>query len=68
MALQQKEEQIKTELGDRTGLTICWWNQGALHGKLGDKKKQIMMWQKSIDRNKFIGIPTEKYEKLLTEL
>ncbi|MFC2146615.1 SIR2 family protein [Acidobacteriota bacterium] len=66
--LHKKEETICEELGDRAGLGRTWWNQGLIYNQKRNYKKQIQLWQKSIQINKDIGIPTEKYEKALTEL
>lgn len=68
MELHKKQEKICEELGDRAGLAGCWWNQGSLYGEMNDLKKNIELWQKSIEMNKSIGIPTEKDEKTLKEL
>ena len=68
MVLHKKEETIKKELGDRAGLAITWWNQGNIYNKKGDYKKQAHLWQKSIQINKTMGIPTEEDEKKLAEL
>jgi tetratricopeptide (TPR) repeat protein len=68
MELHKKNEKIKEELGDRSGLARTWWNQGVIHQQNKNYKKQIQLWEKSIQINKEIGIPTEKYEKELAEL
>ncbi len=68
MALQKKEETICEELGDRPGLARTWWNQGLIYEEKKDYKKQAQLWQKSIQINKTMGIPTEEDEKALAEL
>jgi tetratricopeptide (TPR) repeat protein len=68
LKFQKKNEKIKEELGDRAGLAICLWNQGLIHNKKRNYKKQIQLWQKSIQINKEIGIPTTEDEKELAEL
>ena len=68
MTLHKKDEKIKEELGDRAGLAICWWNQGVLQGKQNNPHAQALLWQKAIDTNKTMGIPTEDEEKELKSL
>jgi tetratricopeptide (TPR) repeat protein len=68
MELHKKEEKICEELGDRAGLAVCWWNQGLIYNKRKNYKKQIQLWEKSIQINKEIGIPTIEDEKKLAEL
>jgi len=68
MALQKKQEAICEELGDRAGLAACWWNQGLIYEKQGNPHTQAQLWQKSIDTNKSMGIPTADKEKYLKEL
>ena len=65
MLLYKKEEAICVELGDRAGLARTWWNQGSIYKEKGDHETHIALWKKSIETNKAIGIPTEKYEKAL---
>lgn len=64
----EKCADIYKQVDDRSGLAICLWNQGIIFSKKGNKKKQIELWQKSIDLNKSIGIPTDKYEQELSKL
>jgi len=55
-------------LGDRAGLAICYWNQGLIYAKQNDTKTQLSLWEKSIQINKSMGIPTEEDEKKLAEI
>ena len=68
MVNYKKQEKISEELGDRAGLAICWWNQGLIHEQNKNYKKQIQLWEKSIQFNKEIGIPTTDDEKKLAKL
>jgi tetratricopeptide (TPR) repeat protein len=68
MALHKKEETICEKLGDRAGLARTWWNQGLIYNQKKDYKKQAQLWQKSIQMNQSIGIPTAEDEKALAEL
>ncbi|NIN22921.1 MAG: hypothetical protein GTO56_32985 [Candidatus Aminicenantes bacterium] len=68
MALHKKQETICEELGDRAGLARTWWNQGLIYEEKKEYKKQAQLWQKSIQINKTMGIPTEEQEKALAEL
>jgi tetratricopeptide (TPR) repeat protein len=68
MVNYKKQEKISEELGDRAGLTICWWNQGLIDHQKRNYKKQIQLWEKSIQINKEIGIPTTEDEKELAKL
>ncbi|UCH98446.1 MAG: SIR2 family protein [Candidatus Aminicenantes bacterium] len=68
MALHKKEEKICEELGDRAGLARTWWDQGLIYNKKRNYKKQSQLWQKSIQINKEIGIPTTGDEKELAKL
>ncbi|MCP5106387.1 MAG: hypothetical protein GY950_23580 [bacterium] len=68
MTLHKKEEEICNELGHLWHLAICLWNKGVIHNKKNDYKKQIQLWQQSIQIHKDIGIPTEEDEKRLEKL
>jgi len=65
MSLHKKEEKIKGELGDIAGLAISYWNQGIIYGVRGDRNRMIELWEKSINMNKCIGIPTTSKEDAL---
>jgi len=62
MELHKKDEKLKIELGDRVGLAISWWNQGCVHEKKGAHHQQAELWDKAIQLNKSMGIPTEEDE------
>jgi tetratricopeptide (TPR) repeat protein len=68
MTLYKKQESLCEELGDRAGLARTLWNQGLIHEERGEPQIQAQLWQKSININQNMGIPTEKYEKALKDL
>ena len=68
MELFKKEETLCQENKDREGLARTWWNQGNILNEQGDFEAQYNLWQKSIETDKSIGIPTEEQEKDLIKL
>lgn len=48
MALQEEKERLCKQLGNNEGLCICWVNQGAIYGKMGQPEKQIALLEDAL--------------------